>query len=109
MDWNRYSDALIRIGKFRIDPSVLRELPHQLKRYIKGKVRRYDYSEALTHAQQAGNRFIIVASTNNVDATVWRYVYNSFQQNEYRQVIFDKDVLLLLSAVTGIDITKLLN
>jgi len=65
--------------------------------------------KALTHAQQEGNRFIIVASTNNADATVWRYVYNSFQKDQYRQVIFDKDILLLLSAVTGIDITKLLN
>jgi hypothetical protein len=81
----------------------------EAKKYIKGKVSLGDYMEALTHAQQEGNRFIIVASTNSVAATVWKYVYDSFQEDQYRQVIFDKDILLLLSAVTGIDITKLLN
>jgi len=81
----------------------------EVKRYIKREVSLDDYMKALTHAQQEGNRFIIVTSTNSVAATVWSYVRDSFQENEYRQVIFDKDILLLLSAVTGIDITKLLN
>jgi hypothetical protein len=73
--------------EFGLRPRISREA----KKYIKGKVSLDDYMEALTHAQQEGNRFIIVASTNSVAATVWSYVCNSFQENEYRQVIFDKE------------------
>jgi hypothetical protein len=77
----------------------------ECKMYLKSRIKIEDYNEAVSMAQHHGGEFLMVASTNDVAPSVWHNIHEARKGVRYPQVLFDKDTLLLLSNVSGEDLT----
>ena len=75
----------------------------EVKRYNKTKFTISDYGIALAHSNEGDNLMII--STNDIQKEVWVKIVESMRiNNYYKNVLIDKDLILLLLSLLKIDI-----
>lgn len=74
----------------------------EAKRYCRTRFTVQDFGVAEVHAADADTVYIL--STNNIQTEVWDSIWGSYRRQGYfRQVIFDRDIILLLVQNLGLE------
>ncbi len=75
----------------------------EVKRYNKTKFTISDYGTALAHSNEGDN--LMIVSTNDIQKEVWVKIVESMRVNNYfKNVLIDKDLILLLLSLLKIEI-----
>lgn len=77
----------------------------EVKKYNKTRFTISDYGITLAHSNEGDN--LIIVSTNDIQKEVWVKIIESMRINNYfKNVLIDKDLILLLLSLLKIDLNK---